>query len=151
MDELYARTKVQIAVSLHALDEQVRRALLPVAKKWPLETLRRAIARAPRPVLLQWTLIENVNDSERDADELVQFARGLQVRVNLIPLNPGPAKDRRAPPLQRCRAFQKRLADQGVRALLRLPHGQGIGGACGQLTARLASRSALVRIAPGCS
>ena len=133
MDELYARTKAQVAVSLHALEPRARRALLPVARKWPLAELRAAIARCPRAVLLQWTLIEGVNDRDEDADALADFARGLDVRVNLIPLNPGPRDDQRAPPLGRCRAFQRRLLDAGVRTLLRMPHGQGIGGACGQL------------------
>src|SRR5262249_169099 len=67
MDELYARTKAQVAVSLHAVDPEQRRSLLPVARRWRLEELREAIARAPRTVLLQWTLIEGVNDSEADA------------------------------------------------------------------------------------
>ena len=133
MDELYARTRAQVAVSLHALDPARRRALLPVARKWPLEALRDAIARAPRTVLLQWTLIQGVNDSDADADQLVEFARGLRVRLNLIPLNPGPDPSQRAPSLDRCRAFQKRLADRGLRTLLRLPHGRSVGGACGQL------------------
>jgi 23S rRNA (adenine2503-C2)-methyltransferase len=134
LDELYARTRANVAVSLHALAPATRLSLLPVARKWPVEELRAAIARSPRPVLLQWTLIEGQNDSDRDADLLAQFAAGLAgARVNLIPLNPGPVAAQRAPSLERCRAFQKRLADQGVRALLRMPHGQSIGGACGQL------------------
>ena len=133
LDELYARTRAQVAVSLHAIEPRARLALLPVARKWPLEELRRAIARAPRTVLLQWTLIAGVNDSDADAGALAQFAQGLDVRVNLIPLNQGPVPDQRAPSLDRCRAFQKRLADAGLRTLLRLPHGQQIGGACGQL------------------
>lgn len=133
LDELYARTRAQVAVSLHAIEPAARKALLPVARKWPLDELRKAIARAPRTVLLQWTLIEGVNDADRDADLLSEFAQGLDVRVNLIPLNPGPVPAQRAPSLERCRAFQKRLAGQGVRTLLRMPHGQGVGGACGQL------------------
>ncbi len=144
MDELYARTKAQVAVSLHAIDARARRALLPVARKWPLEELRAAIARAPRTVLLQWTLIAGVNDADTDADALAAFCRGLAVRVNLIPLNPGPLAAQQAPPLSRCRAFQKRLADAGVRTLLRMPHGQQVGGACGQLagTRRAATTAA---------
>jgi len=134
LDELYARGGgTNLAVSLHALNEETRRSLLPVARRWPLSELRAAIARSPRVVLLQWTLIEGVNDRDADADALVEFARGLDVRVNLIPLNPGPRDDQHAPPPERARAFQKRLQDQGLRALLRLPHGQSIGGACGQL------------------
>src|SRR4051812_39086888 len=64
MDELYAQTKAQVALSLHAIDEDQRRALLPVARKWSLADLRGALERAPRTVLLQWTLIEGVNDAD---------------------------------------------------------------------------------------
>jgi 23S rRNA (adenine2503-C2)-methyltransferase len=144
MDELYARTSAQVAVSLHAVDAGRRRALLPVARKWGLEELRACIARAPRIVLLQWTLIDGVNDGDEDADALARFCRGLDVRVNLIPLNPGPVPAQKAPPIERCRAFQRRLAGAGVRALLRMPHGQEVGGACGQLAGsrRPAAKSA---------
>src|SRR5256714_56792 len=128
-----ARTKAQVAVSLHAVDPAQRRALLPVARKWSLPELRDCIARAPRTVLLQWTLIEGINDADPDADALAGFCAGLDVRVNLIPLNPGPVPSQRAPSMDCCRAFQKRLRDSGIRALLRMPHGQQVGGACGQL------------------
>ena len=137
MDELYLRSRANVAVSLHALDRRTRLSLLPVARRYPLEDLRAAVARSPRTVLLQWTLIEGRNDADADADALADFARGLDVRVNLIPLNPGPEPSLRAPPLERCRAFQKRLADRGVRTLLRLPHGCSVGGACGQLSGGL--------------
>ncbi len=133
MDELAARSRANLAVSLHAVDPAARRALLPVARRWSLSELRSAIARAPRTVLLQWTLIHGVNDADGDADALADFASGLDVRVNLIPLNPGPDPAQKAPPLAHCRAFQRRLAARGIRTLLRLPHGQSIGGACGQL------------------
>jgi 23S rRNA (adenine2503-C2)-methyltransferase len=144
MDELFARTKAQVAVSLHAVDADRRRALLPVARKWTLRELRDCIARAPRTVLLQWTLIAGVNDSDCDADDLARFCRGLDVRVNLIPLNPGPVAEQVAPPIDRCRAFQRRVSERGIRALLRMPHGQQVGGACGQL----AGARRLVRNAP---
>ncbi len=133
MDALFSRTKANLAVSLHALRPAVRKALLPVAHKWDLDVLRAAIARAPRTVLLQWTLIEGQNDSAADADLLVRFCEGLDVRMNLIPLNPGPIAAQQAPSLEQCRAFQKRLLDAGLRVMLRLPHGQTVGGACGQL------------------
>lgn len=133
LDALWARTRANLAVSLHALEPATRRRLLPVARRWPLGELRAALARAPRPVLLQWTLIAGKNDADGDADALAEFCRGLSVRVNLIPLNPGPDPALATPPPERCRAFQKRLLDAGVRALLRLPHGQAVGGACGQL------------------
>jgi 23S rRNA (adenine2503-C2)-methyltransferase len=86
---------------------------------------------------LQWTLIEGSNDADRDADALAAFCAGLQVRVNLIPLNPGPLAAQRAPALERCSAFQTRLSGEGVRTLLRMPHGLSVGGACGQLAGAL--------------
>ena len=141
MDDLFARSRVNLAVSLHAVDPAARLALLPVARRFSLGEVRAAIARAPRTVLLQWTLIQGVNDSDREADALADFARGLDVRVNLIPLNPGPDPRQVAPPLARCRAFQRRLAAGGVRTLLRLPHGQSVGGACGQLAGSLRTQA----------
>jgi len=141
MNELFARTKAQVAVSLHA---EQRRALRPVARKWSLRQLRDCIAAAPRTVLLQWTLIAGVNDADSDAEALARFCEGLAVRVNLIPLNPGPVPGQVAPSMDRCRAFQRRLSGHGVRALLRMPHGQQVGGACGQL----AGSRRLVRNAP---
>ncbi len=136
MDELYRRSRANVAVSLHALEPATRLKLLPIARKWSIDELRAAIARSPRTILLQWTLIEGVNDREADADALLAFARALDVRVNLIPLNPGPAEKLRAPTLAQVRAFQRRLADGGLRTLVRLPHGQAVGGACGQLAGR---------------
>jgi 23S rRNA (adenine2503-C2)-methyltransferase len=137
LPELFERTSAQVALSLHAVDKEQRLALLPIARKHSLEQIREALEKAPRSVLLQWTLIEGVNDAEKDADALAEFARGLNVRVNVIPLNPGPVKTQQAPSIEKCRAFQKRLADRGVRTLLRLPHGREALGACGQLAGAL--------------
>ena len=135
--ELYARSKQRVAVSLHVANDAERAALLPIARAWDLAALRGAIAASPRTVLLQWTLIEGKNDSLRHANELLAFCEGLAVRINLIPLNPGPDDSLRAPTPEHVRAFQKRLADAGLRVMVRLPHGQEVGGACGQLAGAL--------------
>jgi len=133
MYDFYAHGRYQLAVSLHAANDAERTALLPVAKIWDLAELRKAIAASPRTVLLQWTLIAGVNDSPRHAEELTTFAEGLDVRVNLIPLNPGPADTLRAPSIAEARTFQSSLQAAGLQTMVRLPHGQSIGGACGQL------------------
>jgi 23S rRNA (adenine2503-C2)-methyltransferase len=133
MRELYRRSKLRLAVSLHAATDEERMALLPVARTWNLAALKAAVSESPQSVLLQWTLIEGVNDSDRHVRDLLAFCDGLDARVNLIPLNPGPEDQLRAPPMERVRAFQKQLADAGVRTLVRMPHGQEVGGACGQL------------------
>jgi len=138
--EFHRRARVRLAVSLHAANDEERRALLPVAKTWNLAALHAALGEATDSVLLQWTMIDGVNDSDRHADELLAFCAGLDVRVNLIPLNPGPEDALRAPPIARVRAFQKRLSDAGLRTLVRMPHGQEVGGACGQLAGALRDR-----------
>jgi 23S rRNA (adenine2503-C2)-methyltransferase len=143
MRAFYHRAGVRLAVSLHAANDAERQALVPAARTWDLASLRAAIAESPRTVLLQWTLISAVNDRERDVTELIAFCRGLDVRVNLIPLNPGPEERLRAPPMERIRAFQKQLRDAGVRVLVRMPHGQEVGGACGQLAGALRDRPEL--------
>lgn len=137
MRQFYQRARCRLAVSLHAANDEERRALLPIARTWDLAALKAAIAESPESVFLQWTLIEGVNDTDRHIAELRAFCEGLSVRVNLIPLNPGPEERLRAPSMERVRAFQKALADSGVRTLVRLPHGREIGGACGQLAGSL--------------
>lgn len=137
MREVFAKGRYRLAVSLHAANDEERQALLPAARIWDLAALREAIAASPHPVFLQWTMIDGVNDSPRHLEELAAFCDGLDVRVNLIPLNPGPEEALRAPPMERIRAFQRSLRDRGIRTLVRLPHGQEVGGACGQLAGAL--------------
>ncbi len=133
MHAFYAHGRYRLAVSLHAANDAEREALLPAARIWNLEQLHAAIAASPRTVLLQWTLIEGVNDSDRHIEELLRFTADLDVRLNLIPLNPGPVDTLRAPPMPAIRAFQRKLQTAGLPTNVRLPHGQKIGGACGQL------------------
>lgn len=132
--EFYRRARCRLAVSLHAANDEERSALLPVARTWKLRALKEAIAESPDSVLLQWTLIAGVNDTDRHLGELLAFCEGLNVRVNLIPLNPGSEEKWTAPDMSAVRAFQKRLRDAGIRTLVRMPHGQDVGGACGQLS-----------------
>jgi 23S rRNA (adenine2503-C2)-methyltransferase len=141
MREVFAKGRYRLAVSLHAANDEERKALLPAARAWDLATLRAAIAESPHPVFLQWTMIDGVNDSPRHQEELRAFCEGLDVRVNLIPLNPGPEEALRAPPMERIRAFQRGLRDDGIRTLVRLPHGQEVGGACGQLAGALRGKA----------
>ena len=111
--EFHRRARVRLAVSLHAANDEERRALLPVARTWDLAALREALREARDTVLLQWTLIAGVNDSDRHADELLAFCDGLDVRVNLIPLNPGPEDTLRAPSMSASGRFRSDSATRG--------------------------------------
>ena len=135
-----ARSRAHLALSLHAPDDARRRALMPVHKRTDLQALKQALLAAlpaGRDVLVAYILFEGFNDSPADAELLAAWLHDVPARLNLIPANPGPRAELRAPSDEVVLAFQRMLADRGVRALVRWPHGRDVDGACGQLAARV--------------
>jgi 23S rRNA (adenine2503-C2)-methyltransferase len=132
---------VNLAVSLHAADDDLRDQLVPINKRYPLSTLMDACAgylqAKGRRLSFEWALIDGVNDRDRDADLLVERSRSLPLaaHVNLIPLNPTPGYAVRGTPPARVRAFRDRLREGGVNATVRRTRGTEIDAACGQLRA----------------
>lgn len=130
---------VGLALSLHAARDELRRELVPIARHWPLEAVLAAVEEhqrvSGRRVSLEWTLIEGVNDHDRDALELADVARRLGAFVNLIPLNPTPGYAGRATSRAVAERFRRRLAEAGVAVALRQPRGRSVRAACGQLAA----------------
>jgi 23S rRNA (adenine2503-C2)-methyltransferase len=132
---------VNLAVSLHAADDDLRDALVPINKRYPLSMLMDACAgylqAKGRRLSFEWALIDGVNDRDRDADLLVERSRSLPLaaHVNLIPLNPTPGYAVRGTPPARVRAFRDRLREGGVNATVRRTRGTEIDAACGQLRA----------------
>ncbi|MEM9405488.1 MAG: 23S rRNA (adenine(2503)-C(2))-methyltransferase RlmN [Acidobacteriota bacterium] len=129
-----------LAISLHAPDDERRSRLMPINRKYPLESLLRSLRRYPtpkgRPLTFEYTLIDGFNDDLADVPRLVRLLHGLRYKVNLIPLNPDPVLDPlRAPLPERIVAFERALKDSGVRCSVRRPRGDDIGAACGQLRA----------------
>ncbi|MEY3014107.1 MAG: hypothetical protein RIT45_2842 [Pseudomonadota bacterium] len=138
-----ARSPARIAVSLHAPDDARREALMPVNRRTGLQALKSALQRGltgGREVLVAYILFDGLNDADADADLLAAWLDGLPARLNLIPANPGPDPGLRAPSDERVRAFQRRLLDAGIRALVRWPHGRDVAGACGQLAVAAEAR-----------
>ena len=134
-----ARSKAHLAVSLNAPDDARRSALMPVARRCDLATLKRSLVQGLQPgrdVLIEYILFAGFNDSAADALLLLAFLEGLPARVNLIPANPGPDPNLRQPEPAAVLAFQRQLLDAGARAMVRYPHGREVGGACGQLAGR---------------
>lgn len=132
--------RYSLAVSLHGATDEERGALIPVNKKWPLDDLLAAcreysaIKRAR--VFIAWTLIGGVNDSLDHAHRLAALLQGMDVHVNLIPLNPteGYAGDMPAP--GRVSEFQKIIQAAGLPSTVRQRRGIDVAAGCGQLKAK---------------
>jgi 23S rRNA (adenine2503-C2)-methyltransferase len=134
---------VNLAVSLHAADDELRDRLVPINRRYPLGVLAEACAehveRTGRRLSFEWALIDGVNDRPEDARRLAAYARPLRAHVNLIPLNPTPGYPVRGTPPEGVRAFARELRDLGVNATVRRTRGTDIDAACGQLRATHAS------------
>ncbi|MEZ5218100.1 MAG: 23S rRNA (adenine(2503)-C(2))-methyltransferase RlmN [Ilumatobacteraceae bacterium] len=132
---------VNLAVSLHAANDELRDELVPINKRYPIEVLMGALrdylSRSRRRVSFEWALIDGVNDRRSDAAELARLCRSLPLHahVNLIPLNPTPGWPTTGTPPDRVREFRDRLEELGVNATVRRNRGNDIDAACGQLAA----------------
>jgi 23S rRNA (adenine2503-C2)-methyltransferase len=132
---------VNLAVSLHAADDELRDELVPINRRYPLSVLMDAcssyLLAKGRRLSFEWALIDGVNDRDVDADQLIERARTLPLaaHVNLIPLNPTPGYPVRGTPRRRVRQFRDRLRAGGVNATIRQTRGTEIDAACGQLRA----------------
>lgn len=130
---------VNLAVSLHAANDQLRDELVPINRRYPLADLAEAcadyLAVKNRRLSFEWAVIDGVNDRDSDAHELADLARALRAHVNLIPLNPTPGYPVRGSSPERVRAFCDLLRDRGANATIRRNRGTEIDAACGQLRA----------------
>jgi 23S rRNA (adenine2503-C2)-methyltransferase len=130
-----------LAISLHAADDERRSALMPVNRAWPLAELLGALREFPlepgRKLTFEYLLVRGFNDAPADADLLVRRLAGLRAKVNLIPVNPDPVLgDQMVPPsAEAVAAFAARLRQRGMVATVRRRRGDDVAAACGQLRA----------------
>ena len=130
-----------LAVSLHAPDDERRSALMPLNRTWPLRDLLAALRRYPlesgRKLTFEYLLVRDFNDAPADADALARRIGGFRAKVNLIPMNPDPVLDPKLvpPPPERVEAFKERLRARGLVATVRRRRGDDVSAACGQLRA----------------
>jgi len=131
-----------LAISLNATTDRVRDLLIPINRKWNIASLMETCRNFPqekrRRITIEYVLIEGVNDTDEDARRLAGLLKGLQRRVNLIPLNPDPWIPLNPPPMDRILEFQEILKRRRVRAYIRRPRGNDISAACGTLAGRKA-------------
>jgi 23S rRNA (adenine2503-C2)-methyltransferase len=128
---------VGLAISLHAVRDELRDQLVPINRKWNIAALLeacRAYARqSDRAVTFEYVMLDGVNDADADARELVRLIRGIPAKVNLIPFNPWPGAPYRCSSPERIAAFAAIVSRAGYPAPVRTPRGGDILAACGQL------------------
>jgi 23S rRNA (adenine2503-C2)-methyltransferase len=129
---------VNLAVSLHAVSDEVRDTLVPINRKWPIAELLKACADYPgarnsRRITFEYAMLKGVNDSDADARELVRILTPIHAKVNLIPFNPWPGAPYECSSNNRIHRFAEIVNDGGLSAPVRTPRGRDISAACGQL------------------
>jgi len=148
IDRLREDCPVALAVSLHASNDALRDALVPLNRKYPLRELlaacRRYLERAPRDfITFEYVMLDGINDAEQHAEELIELVREVPCKFNLIPFNPFPGSGLRKSHPERIKAFARRLADAGIITTVRRTRGDDIDAACGQLAGEVQDRTKL--------
>jgi 23S rRNA (adenine2503-C2)-methyltransferase len=129
---------VNLAISLHAVRDDLRNELVPLNKKYNLAKLMQACRDYPtlsnaRRITFEYVMLAGVNDSDQDARELVRLIQGIPAKINLIPFNSWPGAIYTCSSNNRIHAFANILLDAGYASPIRTPRGQDIFAACGQL------------------
>jgi len=138
MDRAGAELGVNLAVSLHAVRDELRDELVPLNRKYPIAELIAACRRYPgasnaRRITFEYVMLKGVNDSEADARELVRLIAGIPAKVNLIPFNPWPGSPFETSGNRAIGRFARIVTEAGFASPVRSPRGRDILAACGQL------------------
>jgi 23S rRNA (adenine2503-C2)-methyltransferase len=138
MDRAGEELGVNLAVSLHAVRDDLRDELVPLNRKYPIAELLAACRRYPgatnaRRITFEYVMLRGINDTEADARELVRLIAGIPAKVNLIPFNPWPGSAYAPSSGNALHRFAKIVMDAGFSSPIRTPRGQDILAACGQL------------------
>ncbi len=129
---------VMLAISLHAVRDDLRDMLVPINKKWPLKDLLEACRTYPglsnaRRITFEYVMLDGVNDSDADARELVRLLANIPAKINLIPFNPWPGTNYICSKSSRIERFADIVNRAGYASPVRTPRGRDIFAACGQL------------------
>jgi 23S rRNA (adenine2503-C2)-methyltransferase len=129
---------VNLAVSLHAVTDELRDVIVPINRKYPIKDLLAACRAYPgadnaRRITFEYVMLKGVNDSPADARELVRLVKGLPAKFNLIPFNKWPGAIYECSSEEAMLKFQEIIQDAGYSAPIRRPRGRDILAACGQL------------------
>jgi 23S rRNA (adenine2503-C2)-methyltransferase len=133
-----AEMGVMLAISLHAVRDELRDELVPINKKWPIAELLDACRAYPglsnaRRITFEYVMLKGVNDSLAEARELVRLLKGIPAKINLIPFNPWPGSPYECSDWEQIEAFAELVNRAGYASPIRTPRGRDIFAACGQL------------------
>jgi 23S rRNA (adenine2503-C2)-methyltransferase len=141
LKKLGENSTVNLAVSLHAVDDTIRDLLMPVNKRYPLKMLLEACRNFPMPkrrrIMFEYILLKDINDSDEQAYELAKRLNKIPCKINLLPYNESPVLPYRSPAPERVLAFQKILLDKHFSVFIRNSRGSDISAACGQLAGKI--------------
>jgi 23S rRNA (adenine2503-C2)-methyltransferase len=137
---------VSLAVSLHAVTDELRNELVPINKKYPLQELLAAcrdnVALAPRRrITFEYVMLDGVNDSVQDARALIKLLKDVPSKINLIPFNPFPGSRYRCSSNETIDRFRNALHQAGMVTTIRKTRGDDIDAACGQLVGKVEDKS----------
>jgi len=153
MDRLARDCPVALAVSLHAPNDELRDRLVPLNRKHPLRELldacNRYLEHAPRDfITFEYIMLDGINDADEHARQLIDIAREVRCKFNLIPFNPFPQSGLKRSPQHRVRLFAQILMDAGVVTTVRKTRGDDIAAACGQLAGDVKDRTRIEQRLP---
>lgn len=127
-----------LAISLHAVRDDLRDELVPINRKWPIAALLEACRNYPslsnaKRITFEYVMLKDVNDSIGDAKELVRLLKGISAKINLIPFNPWPGAPYECSTWEQIETFAEVVNRAGYASPVRAPRGRDIMAACGQL------------------
>src|SRR6202163_3014924 len=147
-----AEIGVMLAISLHAVRDELREKLVPLNRKYPIAELLEACRNYPgvsnaRRITFEYVMLKGVNDSLEDAKALVRLLKGIPAKINLIPFNPWPGSQYECSDWDQIEKFSEIVFNAGYASPVRTPRGRDILAACGQLKSETQKLSARERMA----
>ena len=141
-----------LAVSLHAVRDELRNELVPLNRKYPIAALLEACRNYPglsnaKRITFEYVMLKGVNDSIEEAKALVRLLKGIPAKINLIPFNPWPGSQYECSDWEQIEKFSQVVFDAGYASPVRTPRGRDILAACGQLKSASEKLSARERMA----
>lgn len=151
IEALGAQMGTMLAISLHAVRDELRNELVPLNKKYPIKDLLEACRNYPglsnaKRITFEYVMLKGVNDSDTEARELVRLLKGIPAKINLIPFNPWPGTKYECSDWDRIERFSEIVFRAGYASPVRTPRGRDILAACGQLKSETEKLSARARL-----